>query len=225
MKKIINMIVIIALIMMPATNYAAAPKNLFILVDLSDSSPHLRIPQFARKSAAYVDRYLSGLSLGSTIHFITFGEYDMAKNSLSLSRTILNRKGHRLKDVRLIMKKIINALPELVEKKKLKLQTETSIIAALKTLRQRLDLNQNNNIILLSDMLEFSAEANAYRLIKQKNGHLPKPKHSYLKDVKIHALGAGIGTKNSYQNERLENLWWEYFSESGVTKFVYLTDF
>jgi hypothetical protein len=123
------------------------------------------------------------------------------------------------------MGKIIGSLPKLVQDGKLQLQTKTSIIAALKMLSQHLDLNQNNTIILLSDMLEFSAEANAYRLIKLKNGRLPKPKAGYLKGVEIHALGAGIGTKNSYQNERLESLWGEYFSEAGVSKFYYLTDF
>ena len=85
MKRLMNVIVIISMTIIPATNYAAVPTNVYILVDLSDSSPHLLIPQFARKSAVYVDRILTGLSLGSTAHFITFGEYDMAKNSISFS--------------------------------------------------------------------------------------------------------------------------------------------
>jgi hypothetical protein len=149
----------------------------------------------------------------------------MMKNSVSFSRTILNRKGHRLKDVRLIMKKIIIGLPTLVQKEKLQLQKKTSIIAALKTLRQRLNLNQNNTVILLSDMLEYSNEANSYRLIRQKNSRFPEPKPEFLKNVEIFAIGAGIGVKNSYENERLEKLWREHFAGAGVSSFVYLTDF
>jgi hypothetical protein len=217
--------VLFLMLIIAVTVHASEKKNVYILVDLSDSSPNPRIPQLARKTAIYVDSYLSELCLGSTLHFITFGEYDIIKNSVSISRIIRNRKGHQLKDVRLIMKKIISNLPTLVQKEKLRIQKKTSIIATLKTLRQRLDLNQNNTIILLSDMLEYSHEANAYQLIKHKNSHLSKPKPGFLNRVDMYALGAGIGVKNSYENERLEELWREYFTKAGVSRFVYLTDF
>ena len=106
---------------------------------------------------------------------------------------------------------------------KLELQKETALIGELKTLGQLLDKSQNNIVIILSDLLEYSEDANAYKLIKQKNGRLPCPQPGYLLNVEIVALGGGYGVKNSSQNYRLEMIWGEYFNEANVKKFHYLS--
>lgn len=207
------------------TALAGERMDLHILIDLSDSSPTVLSDQFARKSAKAVDEHLERLELGSTVCINTFGEYSRAKNIISFKFTLLNRKGARSKDVRMMVKKIISRLPELVRNGKLKIQKKTSLIGELKLLKQRLDPGTRNVVIILGDLLEFSADANAYKLIKLKNGCLPNPERNFLEGVEVVALGAGFSVKNSNQNDRLKGIWTKYFKQAGVSKFVYLTDF
>ena len=123
------------------------------------------------------------------------------------------------------MREVISRLPELVRKGKLQSQKKTSLIGALRLLEQRISLSANNIVIILSDLLEYSADGNAYKLIKQKKGWLPAPDSRFLKGVEVVALGAGFGVASSKQNDRLEAIWTKYFKQAGVSKFVYLTDF
>ena len=72
-------------------------------------------------------------------------------------------------------------------------------------------------------MLEYSSEANAYSLVKQEGGKLPKPGTAYLKNAEIYALGFGIGLKSIREVHRLEAIWEEYFNKAGVSHTIYLT--
>jgi len=225
MKKMMVVLGIFISVMLHTTVYGAETRNVYILIDLSDSSPHITLQPFAIKSAAFIDQVISKLSLGSKIHLLTFGEYSREKNLISIHLSLMKKKGSRPKDVRVILKRLIINLPQLVKRGKLQLQKKTSLIAELKILGQRLDKSQPNTIIILSDLLEYSDDANAYRLITLKDAELPKPKADYLSDVDVIALGAGYGVKNSKQNDRLEFIWMKYFKQAGVGQFRYLTDF
>ena len=111
----------------------------------------------------------------------------------------------------------------MVRNGKLKLQRETGIVGALKILAQGLDKSQNNVIVIISDMLEFSPDANCYQLVDQPHGALPEPPAGLLAGARVIALGAGYGVKNSIQNDRLQSLWDAWFDQCGVNEFNYLT--
>ena len=224
MKNII-MIVFTLLFIVQSNVYASKIENVYIIIDLSDSSPHVKLRPFAKKSALYVDRHIKDLSLGSTIQIRTFGDYSRDKNLFSIKFTFLKRKGSRPQEIRAIVKKIIVNLPDLVKNGKLILQDKTSLIGELKIVGQQLDRSQHNTLIILSDLLEYSADGNAYQLIKRKYGALPPPKANYLSGVDVITLGAGYGVKNSLHNDRLEAIWTKYFEQAGVKKFRYLSDF
>jgi len=219
------MIVLILVIMVQSNVSAARTENVYIEIDLSDSSLHVKSKAFAKKSAFFIDGHIKDLSLGSKVHIRTFGEYSRDKNPFSLKFTFLKRKGSKPREVRAIVKRIIENVPDFVQDGKLKLQEKTSLIGELKILAQLLEISQNNTVIILSDLLEYSADANAYQLIKSKKGALPPPKSDYLSGVNVIALGAGYGVKSSQQNDRLEAVWTEYFKQAGVKRFRYLSDF
>ena len=225
MKILASVIIGLLVFLCPDTALAEEMKNLHILIDLSDSSPTILSDHFAKKSAKAVDEHLEQLGLGSKVYINTFGEYSRSKNIISFKFALRNRKGARPKDVRAMVKKIISRLPELVRKGKLQIQEKTSLIGELKLLRQRLDPSTKNVVIILGDLLEYSSDANAYKLIKLGKGWLPDPERDFLEGVEVLALGAGFGVKNSRQNDRLEDIWTKYFKQAGVSRFIYLTDF
>ena len=119
---------------------------------------------------------------------------------------------------------IIANLPKLIRDGKLVLQKTTSLIGELKILSERLDKTRKTSIIVFSDMLEYSADANCYNLIKTKNGKLPEAP-GILENVEIIALGAGYGCKTSFENDRLKAMWTEWFAIAGASEFLYLSDF
>lgn len=224
MKIFVSGLIIFIIIMSAVVN-AAEIKTVYIIIDLSDSSPQLKLKQFAYKSANYVDDQIKELPLGSNICISTFGEYSRDKNLLSLQFKLLKKNGSRPTEVRAIVKKVIVNLPNLVKSGKLKLQKMTSLIGELKSIGLHMNSSSDNLVIILSDLLEFSADANAYELIKQTNGRLPSPKSGFLSNTDVIALGAGYGVKSSIENDRLESIWREYFNKAGVGNFRYLSYF
>ena len=217
--------IIIMLVFYQGTAFAGDRTDIWILIDLSDSSPQVAHDPFAKKSARAVDEYLEPLALGSRVYINTFGEYSQKKNIISFKFQLLNKKGSRPKDVRKVVSEVISRLPELVRKGKLQLQKETSLVGALKLLEQRINLSAKNIVIILSDLLEYSSDANAYKLVKQQKGWLPAPESKFLEGVEVVALGGGFGVTNSHQNDRLKAIWTTFFKQAGVSRFVYLTDF
>ena len=111
MKKLT---VVLILLLTITSAQAATRMNIYIMVDLSDTNPHHQIKQIAQKSAAYTDKKLSDLALGSTVSFIPFGEYNAIKNANSFNLPVLKRNGYRPREIRSYLKTIIGRLPELV---------------------------------------------------------------------------------------------------------------
>ena len=199
-------------------------ENVIILIDLSNSALHVSNELFARKAARHIEGIIDGLPLGSVVELRTFGDYDRSKNILSFSFMLSRKQGQRPADVKRNIGLFIGNLPKLIRDGKLVLQESTSLIGELKILSERIDKTRKTRIIVFSDMLEFSADANCYKLIKTKNGKLPEAP-GILKNVEIIALGAGYGCKNSIENDRLKTAWSEWFEKAGASEFQYLSDF
>lgn len=199
-------------------------ENVIILIDLSNSSLHVSNELFARKAARHIEGIIDGLPLGSFVELRTFGEYDRSKNILSFSFMLSRKKGQRPAYVKRNIALFIGNLPKLISDGKLVLQETTSLIGELKTLSERIDKTRKTRIIILSDMLEYSADADCYKLIKTKKGTLPAPS-MILDGAVITALGAGYGCKSSTENDRLKAIWSEWFAIAGASEFQYLSDF
>jgi hypothetical protein len=137
---------------------------------------------------------------------------------------LLRKQGQRPTEVKQNIILFISNLPKLIKDGKLVLQKTTSLIGELKILSGRIDKNRKTRIIVLSDMLEFSADADCYKLIKIENEKLPEAP-GILSNVDIIALGAVYGCKNSTENDRLKVIWSEWFNKAGASNFQYLSDF
>ena len=185
---------------------------------------HVSNELFARKAAQYIGNIIDELPLGSIVELRTFGEYDRSKNVVSFSFMITRKMRQRPADVKEKVGLFIGNLPKLIKDGKLNIQEHTSLIGELKILSERLDKTRKTRIIILSDMLEYSAEANCYKLISTKNGKLPEAP-GILENVDIVALGAGYGCKSSTENDRLKAMWSEWFKKTGAAEFRYLSDF
>ena len=199
-------------------------ENVIILIDLSNSALHVKNELFAKKAARHIEGIIDGLTLGSFVELRTFGEYDRSKNILSFSFMLSRKKGHRKAEVKRNIALFIGNLPKLIRDGKLILQDKTSLIGELKILSERIDKNRKTRIIVFSDMFEYSADADSYKLIKTKNGRLPEAPDIF-NNVEVIALGAGYGCQTSNENDRLKALWATWFEKAGVTGFQYLSDF
>ncbi|MFC1606864.1 hypothetical protein ACFL47_02745 [Candidatus Latescibacterota bacterium] len=199
-------------------------ENVIILVDLSDSALHVTNKLFARKASQYIGSIIDELPLGSAVELRTFGDYDRSKNVLSFKFMLSRKKGQRPSDIKRNIGLFIGNLPKLISDGKLVLQQTTSIIGELKIIAERIDKSQKTRIIILSDMLEYSTEANCYKLIKSSKGSLPKAS-GILDGVEVCILGAGYGCKSSLENDRLKFVWSEWFTTAGASEFKYLPDF
>ncbi len=221
------MIVSVTIIGFIAKNTAGneiAREHVIVLVDLSDSALHVQNKLFARKAAQYIGSIIENLQLGTTIEIRTFGDYERSSNILSFSFMLSRKKGQRPADIKRNIELFVGNLPKLINEGKLVLQETTSIIGELKIIAERINKTRKTKIIVLSDMLEYSAEANCYKLIKTRNGLLPVAS-GILKGVEIIALGAGYGCKSSTENDRLKVMWIAWFDAAGVSEFKYLSDF
>jgi len=228
MRKVLTAVLVTILLVVPASQYAIGNEiqreHVIILVDLSDSALHVSNELFARKAAQYIGNTIDKLPLGSIVELRTFGEYDRSKNITSFKFLLSRKAGHRPADVKQKIGLFIGNLPKLVSDGKLTLQEKTSLIGELKILSERLDTTRKTRIIILSDMLEYSAEANCYKLIGSKNGKLSETP-GILENVDIVALGAGYGCKSSNENDRLKAMWSAWFEKAGASEFRYLSDF
>jgi hypothetical protein len=228
MKNVMIALLVTIQIIAPVNHSAVGieiqKEHVIILVDLSESALHVNSELFAKKAARFIGDSIDDMPLGSMVEIRTFGEYDRSKNVLSFKFMLSRKKGQRPVDVKRNIGLFVGNLPKLIDEGKLVLQDKTSIIGELKVLSEMIDSRYKTRIIILSDMLEYSAEANCYELIKSNNGVLPKTS-GILNGVIIIALGAGYGCKNSKENDRLKVVWSEWFANAGVEEFKYLADF
>jgi len=228
MKKSIIIFFVFTTVFFSTGLYVSADKiqleNVIILIDLSNSSLHVSNELFARKAARHIEGIIDGLPLGSFVELRTFGDYDRSKNILSFTFMLSRNKGQRPADVKQNIALFIGNLPKLISDGKLVLQETTSLIGELTILSERIDTTRKTRIIVLSDMLEYSADADCYKLIKTKKGKLPDSS-MILDGTVITALGAGYGCKSSAENNRLKAMWSEWFEKAGASEFQYLSDF
>ncbi|MBT4482894.1 MAG: hypothetical protein HOC71_04355, partial [Candidatus Latescibacteria bacterium] len=155
----------------------------------------------------------------------TFGDYNRSLNILSFSFMLSRKKGQRPADIKRNIELFVGNLSKLINYGKLVLQETTSIIGELKIIAERINKASKTKIIILSDMLEYSAEANCYKLIKSKNGRLPEVTEKIFENLDVIALGAGYGCQNSTENDRLKAMWIAWFEKAGAKEFRYLSDF
>ena len=227
-QMIFIMIVSVTIIGFIAKNTAGneiAREHVIVLVDLSDSALHVQNKLFARKAAQYIGSIIENLQLGTTIEIRTFGDYERSSNILSFSFMLSRKKGQRPADIKRNIELFVGNLPKLINEGKLVLQETTSIIGELKIIAERINKTRKTKIIVLSDMLEYSAEANCYKLIKSKNGRLPEVTEKIFENLDVIALGAGYGCQNSTENDRLKAMWIAWFEKAGAKEFRYLSDF
>jgi hypothetical protein len=202
----------------------ARADNLYVLLDLSDSPMHVKSKEAASQAGAALGEMIRALPLGSRVDITSFGEFDQTKNPLHFSFQLLNKPGQRPADIANAVQTLVGSIDELIKSGRLVMQAETHILAELRVLAQRMVLTEKNTIVLLSDMLEYSPEANATKLTKAKVGGLPTPPQNLLQGARVIALGAGYGLKSDTENARLQGMWSEYFRTAGA-EFQYLSKF
>ena len=198
---------------------AAQGKTVIVLLDLSGSTAHITSASFAAKAGAYVAREVAGLPLGSRVSLRTFGQADATANGLALDYTLTKRRGTKPREVAAKLASVLSAVPKLAASGKLKVQDRTQIIRALHDL-SGLVKGRNARLIIISDMLEFSPDANCYRLAACNSGQLPAPPAGLLAGARVAAIGCGYGLKTAAQSRRLQELWSRWFEQAGAAEFV-----
>ncbi len=198
---------------------AAQCKTVVVLLDLSSSAAQITSTSFAAKTGAYVAHEVSHLPLGSKVSLRTFGLADATVNSLALDYTLTQRRGQKPREVALKLAKVLAAVPKLAVSGKLKVQKQSQVIRALHDL-SNLVKNRNSRLIIISDMLEYSPDANGYRLAAYNSGQLPTPPAGLLAGARVSAIGCGYGLKTTHESLRLQELWSRWFEQAGAAEFV-----
>lgn len=188
-----------------------------ILVDLSNSSLNHEKPVFTHRAARYIrENHLENLPLGSKILIRSFATPEQRHTLLDLDYELLNRVGSRARDVLPRIESIIGRLPEIIERKKLFLGEQTWLLRTLHGLAHRLPKTKHRTtIIILSDCLEYSGDADAYKLVKTDGGRFPAPASDLLRGARVIALGAGSDCRTLEQGRRLEAMWTEWVHSAG----------
>lgn len=199
----------------------ALAGDLLVLVDLSDSPAHVKSAALAARMGDYAAGKIEKMRLGETVRVRTFGQAGSAGNWLALDFRLSRRAGGTPKEVAAAVKLVLANLPKLVAQKKLALQHRTQIIRSLHDLSGTV-LRPGSSLLLLSDLMEFSPDADCARLLKNKHPQLPPPPSGFLKGVEIIALGAGHGLATVAQSRRLEAMWRAWFKRAGAAGFHYL---
>lgn len=220
LRKVMILCALIFVFNAPA-HAAARPAGILILVDLSGSVAHLQSAPVAAKMAAYVARRVAKAPLGSMVSLRTLGQAGGVHNWLALDYRLSRKRGSRPKDVARRLSTILANLPKLTAQKKLALQGRTHIIRALQGLPASV-CPPGGTLILLSDLMEHSPDADCYRLVTRKDGSLPPPRAGLLKGVSVIGLGAGHGLKTSHQSRRLQVMWTDWFARAGAKTFQFI---
>ena len=196
-------------------------RDLVILVDLSNSAAHLASAPLAAKIAAHTAKLIAGMPLGGTVRLRTFGLADATQNWLALDYRLLRKRGSQPRQVAEKINLILANLPKLVATKKLAQQKATHILRTLQDLAGHACAS-GGTLVIISDLMEYSPDADCYRLVKDNRGRLPAPADGLLCGVKVIAIGAGHGLSTAKQSLRLKAMWSEWFKRAGVAEFQYL---
>lgn len=214
-----RMILALLLTLCLAAPVAAQDNSVIVLLDLSGSTAHIISASFAAKAGAYVAREVAGLPLGSRVSLRTFGLADAKANGLALDYTLTKRLGSKPREVATKLSMVLAAVPKLAASGKLKVQDRSQIIRALYDLSS-LVKGCDARLIIISDMLEYSPDANCYRLATYNSGGLPAPPAGLLAKARVAAVGCGYGLKTAAQSRRLQELWSRWFEQAGAAEFV-----
>lgn len=209
------------LVLALAASAQAKEGGLLILVDLSGSAAHLASAPLAARMGSYTAKLIEDMPLGARVSLRTFGLADATQNWLALDYRLIRRPGGRPREIAAKVNLILANLPKLVAGKKLALQKSTHLLRALQDLAGHA-CSKGGTLLIVSDMMEYSPDANCYELVKSKQGSLPAPPGSLLEGVKVIAVGAGHGLATVEQNRRLKAMWSEWFQRAGAVNFEYL---
>jgi len=227
MRHLIRILLLCTIAMFSFTTiYAGEPMNLFIAIDTSAGNAHLEQKSVAARLGKYIAEKTKELHLGSQVEVCFFGSAGKARNPMKFTYQLLNRVGQKPQEVAGQIQNLTAMLPELVQRKKLKVQSTTNLVSSLQIMGQRINRSGKTRIIILSDMLEFSQAGNLIPLQTGKKGAwlTPAPK-GFLEGIEVIALGAGNTLTSPQANQRLRQIWEAYFRRAGVSKFTYLTDY
>ena len=168
-------------------------ETIIILIDLSDSPIHVTNHIFAKRAARMIrEKYLDPLPLGSQIHIRGFATPAQRNTILDLDYQVLNVKGKKPLEIYPRIEAIIAALPKIIKGKKLNMGEETWLLRTLTGLAYRVPKDSKATFITLSDFLEYSADANAYKLVKKNQGQTASAQGGPAEGGKRRCLGRWV---------------------------------
>ena len=195
------------LFVIAAAAQTSSPERLVIGLDLSESNPLVANPEYARKLAERVSDRIAPLPLKSEVLIRTFGSIDATANTLQVNEVISTRS--RPEDVAASTELLIASVPALAAEGRLKIQSETNIVAFIRTMIDAVgECETNTTFILLTDGLEDSS----YARLDFADTALPDidikpPNDRRYKCEELQILGLGEGLDNLDAVDDLRSKW------------------
>lgn len=199
--------------------FAAQPptlhkKDVTILWDMSKTGMNSVESVDARTATAdFIHANITDLAWGSRIRVFFFGQFSTPIMFKWEQRVGDGAEG--LPNQLDTLRSRLLAIPLMVDKGLLTIQPQTSLMATLEAVGKLVDRTRPQEIIIVSDGFEFSANADSYQLVQQPQAELPRPWFAVPSLARVTMLGIGHGG-NEIVKRRLEAMWLKWFQQLGV---------
>jgi hypothetical protein len=196
-------------------------RELVIGLDISDSAPLAVNQNVANIAADLVRLRIARLKMGDKIRIRSLGTYGVASRVI-YANIRLGRKA-RPRKVAVRLANIIRALPVLVRKGRIRLQSETNIIGFLETIAPSLDCKSSQaTLLILSDGIEHSSLISQRDLLSGAK-KLPEPSGRILKACSLEMRGLGQQRQSLKSSARwfsmLKKQWQGFARAAGASSF------
>ena len=198
------------------------PQTVLIGVDLSESNPLTRDPDFALRVAQRVQPMIAGLAPRSKVILRSFGTYEGGSSAVFTLDISIAPKTARAEDIARLVSGAIAGIPEMVRTGKVRPQAMTNIVPFLTNMSRVVDCRaMPTHVILATDGVEDSQVAN----LKRRNAHLPVPAVPLFPGcTELQILGIGRGLNSPRDTERLIVEWSNWSKSAGFKHFEPLND-